>query len=216
MTTRKQDYPNRRSPQKRRRSPAVVWMLVLLLVGGLLATGWLFFVKGWTISTSVPTLDLPVDEFPVQYEEYVTKYASLYDVDEALIYAVIKTESSFDPNAMSHQDAKGLMQVTGETFDWLGSKMGVQGEYQHDDLYDPDTGIQYGTFFLSYLLKEFGGVQEVAAAYHAGRGITNTWLGDPAYSTDGKTLDQIPYPATAHYVEKIKRNYEGYQKKFQN
>lgn len=214
MMTKRQVPAIRKGTSGKQRRRGNLWMVLLVFVFGLGVAGWLFFVEGWTVPTASPSRSVARESFPVAYEDYVTKYASLYDVDEAFIYAVIKTESSFDPNALSHQDAKGLMQVTGETFRWLSTKMGEEGAHQHDDLFDPDVGIRYGTFFLSYLLEEFGGVQEVAAAYHAGRGTINQWLRDEAYSSDGKTLDQIPYPATAHYVNKIMRNYEGYQKVF--
>ena len=92
--------------------------------------------------------------YPREYSQYVEKYAREYQVDEDLIYAVIKTESGFDPKAVSVNDAKGLMQITKDTFDWISGKLGYKDK-QHDDLFDPETGIEYGTFFLSYLLNEF-------------------------------------------------------------
>lgn len=149
--------------------------------------------------------------YPREYSQYVEKYAREYQVDEDLIYAVIKTESGFDPKAVSVNDAKGLMQITKDTFDWISGKLGYKDK-QHDDLFDPETGIEYGTFFLSYLLNEFQEPEVALAAYHAGRGITNKWLQDPEYSPDGRVLEKIPYQDTAHYVKKAMKHYEIYQK----
>jgi soluble lytic murein transglycosylase len=150
--------------------------------------------------------------YPKKYSEIVTEYAQKYQVDEDLIYAVIKTESGFNPEAVSVNNAKGLMQITEDTFNWIGTKLGYT-EYQHDDLFEPRIAIEYGTFFLSYLLDEFQNTDVALAAYHAGRGITNKWLQDERYSSDGKTLTQIPYRDTAHYVQKVERYYHNYQRR---
>jgi soluble lytic murein transglycosylase len=154
--------------------------------------------------------------YPRDYSQYVRQYAAEYGLDENLIYAVIKTESGFRPDAVSANNAKGLTQITSDTFDWISSKLGYVGTYSHDDLYDPKLSIEYGAFFLSYLMNEFGDVKVALCAYHAGRGITNQWLLDPAYSSDGKVLDEIPYSDTAHYVKKAYRNYQIYQKLYTN
>ena len=150
--------------------------------------------------------------YPKKYSEYVEEYAKKYQIDEDLIYAVIKTESGFNPNAVSVNNAKGLMQITEDTFYWLSSKLGYK-EYEHDDLFEPKIAIEYGTYFLSYLLHEFKETDVVLAAYHAGRGITNKWLDDKQYSSDGKTLDKIPYQDTEHYVKKVKQYYKHYQRR---
>ncbi len=153
--------------------------------------------------------------YPEKYSEYVEKYAEKYQVDPYLVYAVIKTESNFQPDAKSEDNALGLMQITSDTFDWISSKLDKadRGEV-HEDLYDPEMNIRYGTFFLSYLLNEFEEWEVALAAYNAGRGITNQWLQDPAYSNDGKTLSHIPYGETSYYVDKVMGNYQQYQKMY--
>lgn len=148
--------------------------------------------------------------YPKKYAEYVEQYAEKFGVDEHLIYAVIKTESGFQPDAVSSQNAKGLMQITEPTFDWIGTKLGDEAASVHDDLFDPETAIRYGTFLLKYLLNEFEDYNVVLSAYHAGRGITNDWLENPEYSSDGKTLDVIPYSDTEHYVGKVMKSYHRY------
>ena len=84
--------------------------------------------------------------YPREYSEYVEKYSAEYGISEILIYAVIHTESGFDPDAVSSADAIGLMQMTEDTFDWLLTKTGE--DYEFNDLFTPEVSIKYGTYFL--------------------------------------------------------------------
>ena len=140
--------------------------------------------------------------YPCKYTFEIEKYADEYDVPRALLFAVIHTESGFDPNAVSSAGALGLTQITPETFHWLQTKT---GETLPDSaLYEPDVSVRYGALFYSMLLSEFGGdIRTAVAAYHAGRGQVNAWLRDGQYSADGKTLDSIPSRDTNHYVYKV-------------
>ena len=89
--------------------------------------------------------------YPLKQTTLVERYAAENGLDEALVYAVIKTESDFDPDATSSAKAKGLMQLTLPTFQWLQSKTGE--ELSGDALYDEETNVRYGTYFL-HLLQE--------------------------------------------------------------
>lgn len=150
--------------------------------------------------------------YPIEYGEYVEKYAAEFDVEEELVYAVIKTESSFDPQAISDVGAIGLMQIMPDTFKWLQAKHKDKPKQKADVLYDPETNIKYGTFFLSLLKKEFGSDRLTIAAYHAGRGKVNRWLSDAEISPDGKNIKNIPSKSTGHYVDKVMGNMEKYKK----
>jgi len=141
--------------------------------------------------------------YPIKYTDFVEKYGEEYNLDKELIYAVIKTESSFNSDAVSSLGALGLMQITPETYDWLKMKMGEN--YTELDYMDAETSIKYGAFFLSLLIDEFGDEKTALAAYHAGRGRVNEWLSDSSISPDGKTLENIPYKDTEYYVEKVTR-----------
>lgn len=142
-------------------------------------------------------------EYPRDYSPYVEKYATAYGVEPALVYAVIKNESGFDERALSNIGAMGLMQLTPETFEWVQSKAGSSHVLGSDSLYNPETNIQYGTYFLSLLLSEFGSQDTALAAYHAGRSNVKKWLADPADSKDGRTLYHIPFGDTRVYVKKV-------------
>ena len=148
--------------------------------------------------------------YPHKYAPIVEKYSAQYDVDADLIYAVIRTESSFRTDAGSEVGAAGLMQIMPDTFEWLCMRMGEQAEFS--DLYDPDTAIRFGSYLLHLLLEEFGDTRTSLAAYHAGRGRVGEWLQDASLSSDGKTLEHIPYRDTAHYVQKVERAMQTYKK----
>lgn len=146
---------------------------------------------------------------PIRYEKLIYKYAEDYGVSPVLILAVIKTESDFDPEAISSAGAKGLMQITDETFDWLMTKTGEKLDTEL--LYDPDTSIKYGSFFLKMLLDEFQVTDTALAAYNAGRGRINGWLADSSLSPDGKTLSYIPISETRYYVYKVNNAIKMYE-----
>jgi soluble lytic murein transglycosylase len=150
-----------------------------------------------------------MQQYQLKHTEFVEKYAAEYGVDKALLYAVIRTESSFNANAVSSAGARGLTQITPDTFSWLQTKTGEKLELEM--LFDPETSIKYGAFFLSMLLKEFGETETALAAYHAGRTKVNSWLKDREISPDGKTIPVIPIQQTSHYVNKVMSAYQKYK-----
>lgn len=152
---------------------------------------------------------------PIKYEQLVEKYSRENGLDKFLVYAVIKTESGFDPAAKSNVGARGLMQIMSDTFDWVKYRLGEE-ETHYLDMYDPETNIRYGCWLLGYLYDEFGDVETAMAAYHAGRGQVNTWLADKSVSSDGVHLDHIPIADTAHYVRKIIRAMDTYKRLYGN
>lgn len=139
--------------------------------------------------------------YPQGYSDFVETYASQNNIEENLLYAVIKTESSFNPEAVSYAGAMGLTQILPETFTWLQTKTGEK--LSTEELFTPEVSIKYGAFFYGMLMEKYGDVETAAAAYHAGMGSVAKWLGDERYSADGKTLDRVPYADTQSYIEKI-------------
>ncbi len=151
--------------------------------------------------------------YPLKYEEYVERYSKEYNVDKYFVYAVIRTESGFDKDAVSDVGARGLMQIMEETFDWVKFRMGDDDTVYYD-MFNAEENIRYGSWLLAYLYDEFGSVEVAAAAYHAGRGNVNNWLQDERYSSDGVHLDKIPIGDTAHYVSKITKAMDIYVRKY--
>lgn len=150
--------------------------------------------------------------YPLKYQNEVQSAAKKYNVDEALIYAVIKTESNFDPNAKSSADAMGLMQLTEDTFEWLQTYYADENSYTVDDLYDYKVNIDYGTLLLSILLNMYEDEGTAICAYNAGVGRVDVWLEHPEYSDDGVTLKKIPIAETDNYLEKVQINKNAYIK----
>lgn len=149
--------------------------------------------------------------YPITYSEIIVENAKKYNLDPYLVFAVIKTESAFDKEAKSSQNAIGLMQITGPTAKWIAEKNNVSN-FKENDLYDPQTNIQMGCWYLNNLSEEFEGkLQLVLAAYNGGRGNVNKWLQDSTYSDDGENLKVIPYKETDEYVKKVEVNMKMYK-----
>lgn len=147
--------------------------------------------------------------YPRKYSDAVERYSKAYGVPTSIIYAVIKTESNFDPRAVSSAGAIGLMQIMPSTFAWL---MALLGEtHETVALYDPDINIRYGTYFLRYLYDYYGRYDTAFAAYNAGMGNVSRWLDSAEHSLDGRLTD-IPFPETADYVRLVTRRALRYEK----
>lgn len=145
---------------------------------------------------------------PDEYAGIIKTYSEQNAIPIELLYAVINTESSFDPNARSHAGAMGIMQITEDTFNWLQFKTG--GQDPISALYDPETSIRLGTTLLSYLYNEFGNWDTALAAYNAGLNRVKGWLKDPEYSENG-VLTVIPIEETDNYIKKINKAKEKYK-----
>ena len=145
-----------------------------------------------------------------KYQEYVEKYSLENNVDKFLIYAIIKTESNFDPEAVSNAGARGLMQIMDETFQWIRFRLGDDENTDYDIMFDPKQNIRYGCYLIGYLINYFDDTDCAVCAYHAGIGSVDSWLSNTDYSKDGKKLDTIPASDTGHYLDKIKKALNNY------
>ena len=153
-------------------------------------------------------------QHPLYYADTITAYADAQELDPALVAAVILCESSYDPKAESRLGARGLMQLMPDTAEWVAHKLGEDGaDYSFDNLYDPQTNIRFGTWYLGYLSRRFDGdATKIVCAYHAGQGNVDSWLKNPQYSSDGVTLDVIPTQDTATYASRVLRARDIYRK----
>lgn len=155
--------------------------------------------------------DLQESAYPLKYQNEVNAASQSYGVDKSLIYAVIRTESGFDPEADSRVGASGLMQLMPTTFEWLQTYYDGEITMDADKLLDPEINIDYGTKFLKFLLERYESEQAAIAAYNAGFGAVDGWLSDSRYSSDGVNLDTIPYDETSNYVVKVEDAREKYK-----
>lgn len=200
-------HNNRKKKHKRERNAGIEvlkWVLTVAFVG---------LVAIAVTAVFHQDIEENLDEinYPRQYSEYVEKAAKDYDLEPALIYAVIRTESGFDPDAKSNVGAYGIMQVMPSSFEWLQNLRGEAGRYTADDLLDPAVCIDYGSYLLKYNYDLYENEECAVAAYNAGF-IVGEWLTNSEYSSDGKTLDVIPYPETAEYVKKVEEAKDMYIK----
>lgn len=140
--------------------------------------------------------------FPMKHYDVIEKYSQEYDLDPALVCAIIKTESNFNENAQSHKGARGLMQLMPDTIDWAVTKIPIEN-FSYANIEEPDVNIQIGCWILNYLNSNLHNEQLSIAAYNAGIGNVNKWLDNADYSYDGENLHNIPYEETKNYVKKV-------------
>ena len=143
--------------------------------------------------------------FPIKYQEEISAACAKYDVEEAVIFALINTESHFNKDAISCKGAVGLMQVLPTTATSLAG--------QEVDLSVPATNIDIGTKYFSHLLSRFENVETALCAYNAGPTNVQKWLLDSELSDDGVTLKKIPFAETKGYIERFRKNYKYYKSK---
>ena len=150
--------------------------------------------------------------YPKTYSEIISVYAEEYDVEENLIYAVIKAESNFESQAVSNRDAIGLMQIVEETAIDVAKKnnIDIDTENIEEEILDIDNNINIGTKYLSTLLTQYENIEVALAAYNAGIGTVNNWIDKQIIQADGSDIENIPYKETNNYVRKILRDYGVY------
>ena len=170
----------------------------ILILSVIIILGGTIYLEGGRIKTLL---------YPKKYSVYVEKYAEEYNLDENLVYSLIKAESKFNENALSRRGAKGLMQIADITRDWAIEELELNDDI---DIYDPETNIRVGCWYLNTLYKEFGKTELVIAAYNGGSGNVKKWLSDEEYSQDGENLHTIPFLETDRYITKVKKYYEQY------
>ena len=150
--------------------------------------------------------------YPKTYSEIISVYAEKYDVEENLIYAVIKAESNFNSKAVSNRDAIGLMQIVEETAIEVATRnqIDIDTENISEELLNIDNNINIGTKYLSTLLTQYGNIEVALAAYNAGIGTVNNWIEKQIIQADGSNIENVPYKETNNYVRKILRDYRVY------
>ena len=131
--------------------------------------------------------------FPDDYRAAVEEAAARNGLTRELVYAVIWTESKFEPSAVSAAGAVGLMQLTPDTYAWLCEKRGEDV----CDLFDPETNIDYGCYNLSLLFSRYESDWMAIAAYNAGPARVDGWL------EGGIDKDGIPYKETRRFVMQV-------------
>ena len=153
-----------------------------------------------------------VDAHPMYYTDLIARYAEEYNLRPAFVTAIILNESSFRTDAESNVGARGLIQLMPDTAEWIAGKLDVSG-YSFERMYDAESNIRFGTWYLNYLSKLFrGDPVAVACAYHAGQSTVASWLSDRSISPDGMTLplENLPNGPTKTYAGRVTQDYGIY------
>jgi soluble lytic murein transglycosylase len=138
---------------------------------------------------------------PLRHDDIIRQQAAEKNLDPALVAAVIYEESKFRDQT-SHAGARGLMQITPATAEFIARQSGGT-RFVQDDLATPQINISYGTYYLRYLLDGYDQKEAPAvAAYNAGHGNVDRWV-RAAGGTDRFQLDDIRFPETRAYVENV-------------
>lgn len=150
--------------------------------------------------------------YPYPHRQTVEKYANEYGVDPLLVVSVMREESKFLPRSESQKGALGLMQLMPSTARWIAQNLEDTG-YTDEYLVDPEKNIQYGTWYLSSLEKEFSGnTTLVVTAYNGGRGRVKEWIATGQLDPVEPKVADIPYRETREYTERVLKSYQRYTK----
>ena len=213
--------PDPYAKPEKKPAPLPKWMIAAILAVVVLAFGgfiWNHLMQGELRSIhdqKISDYQSLVNKHPLpdEYLPYVEKYAAEYNLQPAYVSAIIMNESSWRPQVASKVGALGMMQLMKDTAKEINDILNVPGYTFEVTMTDPETNIRFGCYYLNKLSRHFDGDPILTAcAYHAGRANVDTWLLNPDYSADGKTLsiDNIPMDDTKTYVGRVIRDYAIY------
>ena len=143
------------------------------------------------------------DVYPIRYYRTIEREALIMHVNPLLVASVVRVESHFHEDDISHAGAMGLMQLMPGTAQWVAKEINMP-KIHAADLAQPDLNIRLGSWYLSYLLRQYhGSLPEAIAAYNAGPNRVNAWLAKGVWSGSELTIYDIPVRETRHFVERV-------------
>jgi soluble lytic murein transglycosylase len=150
--------------------------------------------------------------FPRPYWGDLKRYSSANGLDPNLVASLIRQESEFNPAAISHANAYGLMQLLPTVGKGEARELKVRG-FNTGMLLSAPTNIQLGTRYFKEMVEKYNGQVEYAlAAYNAGSNRVDDWLGQGPYRDVAEFVESIPFTETREYVQAITRNAQIYKK----
>ncbi|MBV9304406.1 MAG: transglycosylase SLT domain-containing protein [Acidobacteriaceae bacterium] len=166
-------------------------------------------------------LYMPLDEapipfwklaFPIPYRVSIEQHSREQGLDPFLVAALIRQESEFNPNVISHANAYGLMQVLPST--GRGLSRHFRGRrYNAAQLLNPDRNVQLGTYYFRNLLNSFDGQPELAlASYNAGPGRAALWRSWGPFREQAEFIETVPFHETRGYIQIVLRNADVYRR----
>ncbi|MBV9338284.1 MAG: lytic transglycosylase domain-containing protein [Solirubrobacterales bacterium] len=164
---------------------------------------------------TMPLLRKAVNDLslPLSYAGVIRQQAADKHLDPALVAAVIYAETKFEPRD-SAAGAVGPMQIMPQTASFLARRSGAT-TFTTSDLNTPAVNIAYGSYYLRYLLDEYGGNVTLAlAAYNGGESNVDRWLGEARADGRRFTVSDIPFPETRAYVLRVLHAQQEYRRKY--
>ena len=157
--------------------------------------------------------DVPVNVwktlYPLPYEAALRREAARNDFDPMIAAGLIRQESTFQADAVSHANAVGLMQVLPKTAKLLAKQLKVR--YVKTKLFDPDYNLQLGMLYIAGLLRATGAPEYALAAFNAGEDRIAAWRAERNYEEIPELVESIPFTETRDYVQIVLRNAEVYR-----
>lgn len=148
--------------------------------------------------------------FPKPYWSDLKKFSSSNALDPYLVASLIRQESEFNPAAVSHANAVGLMQLLPK----VGRGVAKEEKLRHfstQQLFTPGVNMQLGTRYFRSMVDKFGAFEYALAAYNAGADRVQDWLGQGKYRDPQEFVESIPFTETREYVQAILRNANVYR-----
>ena len=133
--------------------------------------------------------------YPLRYASIVRGHAQNYDLNPALLAAVIEQESKFRADAKSSAGAIGLMQLQPATAKGIAIRTGGS-KFVLSDLYDPEINVRYGAWYLHHLLLKYRDERLALAAYNAGQENVDRWRAQG---------EGVQFAETRAYIDKVER-----------
>ncbi len=151
-------------------------------------------------------------KYPLAYEKEIQKYSEKYRLDPFLVAGLIRQESGYNVKSLSSSNAMGLMQIIPPTGKYIAEQVNFRG-FSPDLLYEPETNISFGTWYLAYLLNRFNGnLFKAVAGYNAGPGAIERWWKDFEHLDSDEIVENIPFRETRNYVKLVLRNWNVYRR----
>jgi soluble lytic murein transglycosylase len=171
--------------------------------------------KALPYAASAPIKSIPLAYwrilFPEPYWDTITAESAKNGLDPYLVASLIRQESEFNPSAISHANAYGLMQLLPSVGKQMAREEGI-GSIETRQLLDPILNIRLGTRYLRETMEHFGRVPEYAlAAYNAGENRVSDWQASGPYHGIDEFVESIPFTETRDYVQAILRNQDIYR-----
>jgi soluble lytic murein transglycosylase len=195
-----------RRPSRARTRRRRLRLLAAAVLVGAIAT--VAIVEAGRIGDAVREITLPL-----QHDDIIRQQAAAKHLDPALIAAVIYEESRFHDQT-SRAGARGLMQITPETADFIARRSGGY-RFRQEDLATPQINIAYGAYYLRYLIDHYGGSETLAiAAYNAGQTNVDQWVRDAGGPEAFDTARHIKFPETRAYVANVQERRRQYREHY--